>query len=103
MANGQTKQPPPSPTPEEAAAQAAAAKLIEEAKAQEEAGYVDLPDAPEPMTMLIIATNPEEQGPCVLINSADFDSTIHEPYDEAAKRLIARRRARLRKQLNPDA
>jgi hypothetical protein len=33
-----------------------------------------------PNTMLIKATKPEEQGPCVMINTSDFDPKTQEEY-----------------------
>ena len=48
---------------------------------------VELP----PGTMFVKATNPEEQGPCVIINKEDFDPETQEEYvpprgDTAAKK-----------------
>lgn len=87
-------------TEQEAADKAAAA--LAEARALADSNYADLPDAPEPMTMRVRATDPE-QGEFVIINTVDFDPGTHVPYDTEAEkqvsRMLARRRIRLRKQL----
>jgi hypothetical protein len=86
-------------TQREEAAKAAAQKVLDDAAAMEASNYADLSEAPEPMTMRVKATDPE-QGEFILINTSDFDSAVHTPFDKDAERVVARRRARLRKTLN---
>lgn len=88
---------------EQDAADLATAKALEEATALAESNYANLPETPEPMTMRVVAKDPE-QGEFVIINTSDFNPDRHTPFDDeatqqAARHLAHRRVLRLRKRL----
>lgn len=65
-----------------------------------------------PTTMRVVSTDEASQGPFVVINAADFDPDIHDPYeqtgvgqdaDSGSPAEAPRRRGRPRKQPNTEA
>jgi hypothetical protein len=53
-------------------------------------------------TVKVVSTDPASQGPFVVINAADFDPTVHKPFEEEPA-ADAPRKARAPKQPTTEA